>query len=484
MSRKLKYVDLFAGCGGLSLGLEQAGFELALAVEKSDMAAETFYHNFVERITDQESWNKFASTGTSVLEQAEKKVVVKELAAVLACPELLARLKLQDIDLVAGGPPCQGFSLAGRRNPEDIRNKLPWEYLEFIEAVQPKAVIIENVSGMSQDFLKHKKESPFDQLRLALIETGPGYDVQPVLLNAMHFGAPQHRPRVMLLALRKDVSSVLGYTFHSETWKSDFDSIKSKLFTNRPEIVPEAAYFGEDILTVASAIGDLNRRGYKGGNINISEFAKEMREDDDWMPKKVRIATKRGSLSNHTLRKHAPHIETRFRLYQYFREQKLSPKIMGIPKTPDIAEAGLRTMVRTAVSRAQMPAKAPDKTIIATTHDQLIDLIMTLGTKKHSQRPLDWNAPSPTVVSLPDDYVHPDDPRTLTVREMARFQSFPDSFEFRAKETTGSMRRRFEVPQYTQVGNAVPPKLAKAVGLQIRKALEKSAKIRVPSKAS
>jgi DNA (cytosine-5)-methyltransferase 1 len=70
-------------------------------------------------------------------------------------------------------------------------------------------------------------------------------------------------------------------------------------------------------------------------------------------------------------------------------------------------------------------------------------------------------------VSLPDDFVHPVEPRVPTVRELARFQSFPDSFEFRAKETTGAHRRRFEVPQYTQVGNAVPPLLARALGVHL-----------------
>ena len=99
---------------------------------------------------------------------------------------------------------------------------------------------------------------------------------------------------------------------------------------------------------------------------------------------------------------------------------------------------------------------------------------MALGTKKHSQRSLSWTSPSPTVVSLPDDYVHPERPRTLTVREMARFQSFPDSFEFRSKETTGSHRRRFEVPQYTQVGNAVPPRLGRAVGEVVFDVLERA----------
>jgi DNA (cytosine-5)-methyltransferase 1 len=90
--------------------------------------------------------------------------------------------------------------------------------------------------------------------------------------------------------------------------------------------------------------------------------------------------------------------------------------------------------------------------------------IVKLSTRKHSQRMLRADQPSPTMLSLPDDFVHYAEPRTLTVREMARLQSFPDSFVFHSKETTGSERRRVEVPQYTQVGNAVPPLLARAVG--------------------
>lgn len=474
MSGSLKYIDLFAGCGGLSLGLEQAGFELALAVEKSDMAAETFYHNFIERIVDRDDWKRFCSADTSVLEQAKRRLIVKELSVVLESKELLASLRNQNIDLVAGGPPCQGFSLAGRRNPEDIRNQLPWQFLDFVEAVAPKCVIIENVSGMSQNFKKHRKESPFDQLRLALMEIGKtkngGYDVQPVLLNAMHFGAPQHRPRVMLLAIRKDISKQLNYTFSEHIWKSEFEKLGSVLFPKRPDIAPLTTHHDEEILTVADAIADLTRKGYSR-KTNITEYAKEMREDVDWMPAKVRLAHKRGKLANHTLRKHSPHIVTRFRLYQYFRDEGLHPRIMSIPKTPDLSNRELEALVSSALETAHIPAKAPDGTVIATTKTELIDSIMELGTKKHSQRPLNWKSPSPTVVSLPDDYVHPDDPRTLTVREMARFQSFPDAFEFRAKETTGSLRRRFEVPQYTQVGNAVPPKMAKAVGLAVKGAL-------------
>jgi DNA (cytosine-5)-methyltransferase 1 len=467
MARRFKYVDLFAGCGGLSLGLEQAGFDLALAVEKSPMAAETFYHNFIERITDQAKYLDFASEATSVETQAAKKLVVKELAAVLDCKPLLDRLRAEEIDLVAGGPPCQGFSLAGRRNPDDIRNQLPWQFLEFVEAVAPKAVIIENVSGMSQDFKKHGKQSPFDQLRIALSGIGAGYEVQPVLLNAMHFGAPQHRPRVMLLGLRRDLAEAAGFKGSEHTWKSDYGQFGSPLFPDRPAIAPEPTHFGQAILTVGDAIDDLNRNGYSKKKV-ISEYAREMREDRSWMPSKIRASNATGTLHNHVLRKHAPAIETRFRLYQYLGKEGIHPRIMSIPKQADLTEEGKREAIAHALQNARLPAKGADGVVIAESLDSLVATVMELGTKKHSQRPLSAKDPSPTVVSLPDDYVHHAEPRTLTVREMARFQSFPDAFEFRAKETTGSLRRRVEVPQYTQVGNAVPPKMAKAVGLSVR----------------
>lgn len=111
MAKGFTYIDLFAGCGGLSLGLEKAGFELELAVEKSDMAAETFYHNFIERITSQDKWKKFCALSTR--EQAKKKLVVKELQAVLECEDLIRELKAKDIDLIAGGHPAKVFHWQG-----------------------------------------------------------------------------------------------------------------------------------------------------------------------------------------------------------------------------------------------------------------------------------------------------------------------------------------------------------------------------------
>ena len=97
-----------------------------------------------------------------------------------------------------------------------------------------------------------------------------------------------------------------------------------------------------------------------------------------------------------------------------------------------------------------------------------VDVLLT---KKNIRQRFDENQPSATVVTIADDYISPWEPRTFSVREMARCQSFDDSFEFLGKRTTGGLKRRVEVPQFTQVGNAVPPLLAKAIAEQIKKVL-------------
>src|SRR5438105_1308525 len=110
MATSPTYIDLFAGCGGLSLGLEASGFRLALAVEKSEMAAETYHHNFIGRLGPGD-WQKYLAL--SVEEQFERRLIVRELEVFLAQSCLLRKLREMEIDLVAGGPPCQGFSMAG-----------------------------------------------------------------------------------------------------------------------------------------------------------------------------------------------------------------------------------------------------------------------------------------------------------------------------------------------------------------------------------
>lgn len=114
-----------------------------------------------------------------------------------------------------------------------------------------------------------------------------------------------------------------------------------------------------------------------------------------------------------------------------------------------------------------------EKYITLKNKEDAIKYFIENGTKKHSQKALDRNRPAPATLSIPDDACHYSDLRTLTVREMARIQSFPDDFEFLSKVTTGGKMRSFEVPQYTQVGNAVPPLLGLALGNTIKNLIKK-----------
>jgi DNA (cytosine-5)-methyltransferase 1 len=480
MTKKIyKYVDLFAGCGGLSIGLEKAGFELELAVEKSDMACETFFHNLVKPIESDSEWKNYCSL--PLKEQAKKGLVVNTIRAVLDDSELMESLKNKGIDLVVGGPPCQGFSMAGRRNPEDARNQLPWQFIEFIERVEPKAILMENVVGITKKFTKHDVDSPFRQLYLQLMETGPGYEVQPVELNTMHFGIPQHRARVMLLGLRRDIARDLKMTFYSDIYKSAYDNSQSTDFPIRPEIVPCASFFGDDLVTASDAWWDIDESGYSHdiANSKYSErkqdYAKKLRTDISWVPKSV-LKNKKSitKLPNHTIRNHNEVAVQRFRLYQYLKSNDIQPKLLSMFANKIISNDEKRMILKDHLLNANIPAYSPDGTLLAKDKQGLIDLILSLATKKHTQRAIDLDRPAPTMVTLPDDFVHPSSPRILSVREMARIQSFPDSFEFRGKETTGGTKRRVEVPQYTQVGNAVAPMIAYELGKNFMKILRKA----------
>lgn len=471
MSNTFTLVDLFAGCGGLSLGLEASGFKSMLAVEKSDMAGETYFHNFIERIVPADSkssnWTDFLSSPRD--EQLGKGLLVGEVAELLADEEGLGDLKEVGVDLVAGGPPCQGFSLAGRRNPKDPRNQLPWQFMDVVEALEPKAVIMENVLGMSQNFRKHNADSPFDILKRILEQTNGGYVVQQVLLNAMHYGVPQHRPRVMLIGLRQDIAKKIGIHATKSIWKSDF---KDCLTGPLPDLAPEPTVKKYECLTADHALWDICATGYAHPLSNNQyktkhgAFAKMMREFQ-LGSLGIQAPTE---LTNHILRKHATHIVQRFGLYQTFKAEGIPSKVLNLPN--ELSGAALTAELDRSINGIGFPVVTPDGSTLAKDRKALYSLIRELKTKKHSQRALSGDEPAPTVVSLPDDFVHYKYPRTLTVRELARFQSFPDSFEFRAKETTGGLRRRIDVPQYTQVGNAVPPKLSEAAGKLLRDILK------------
>jgi DNA (cytosine-5)-methyltransferase 1 len=184
-------------------------------------------------------------------------------------------------------------------------------------------------------------------------------------------------------------------------------------------------------------------------------------------------------IKNHEPRNHSFTIRSRFRFYQVIEQfqnglkKGASDLFTGKEVSEEVKSALLEEFSQHNL--LFFPDKSDRETLMAPKNIEEVEtLIKSIPSKKHSQRALREFEPAPAQLTIPDDLCHYDSeqPRTLTVREMARFQSFPDWFEFKSKVTTGGKMRRFEAPQYTQVGNAVPPILAKVLGEILKKQLK------------
>ena len=369
-------VDLFAGCGGLGLGFHNAGYETILANELHPDPAETYVKN--------------------LLQKHPERMLVGSISKVFSNKNLRQLgIDKKDITCVAGGPPCQGFSMAGAGIADDPRNKLYKEYLRTVRFLKPKTVVFENVPGFATRYGLGLREHLEKSLR------SMGYEIASGVVSAMDYGVPQLRRRFICIGVRKSI-------------------LKGRKLT-----LPPATYTESEInskLTTRQVLGDLDvyvERGGYGSGSNFgpepylksatSKFQKEMRA--------ISGTTKNGKTWNTLIPRHTKPVQERMRKYQ-----------------------------------------------LGATRESLKNT--ELATKKHSQRVLIADKPPQiTVVSLPDDYIHYNTrlPRTLSVRECARLQTFPDHFVFYGKRTTGGLRRRVDVPQYTQVGNAIPPRLGYAI---------------------
>ncbi len=156
----LNFVDLFSGCGGLSLGLMQAGIELTSAVEKSEMAAETYHYNLIRNAKI--SWEEFQSLDAS--EQVEFGLVLGDVRKVLKDQSTLRKLKKAKVSILVGGPPCQGYSVSGKRDRNDVRNSMSRFFLRFVDELQPQFIIVENVHGMRVSFSGIGLDNEFSEL--------------------------------------------------------------------------------------------------------------------------------------------------------------------------------------------------------------------------------------------------------------------------------------------------------------------------------
>ncbi len=397
MNQQKTYIDLFAGCGGLSLGLHNAGWKGAFAIEKSEDAFKTLEHNLIKKKKhfDWPNW----------LEQ--KNHDINEV--LVNNSENLISLR-DKIDLVAGGPPCQGFSMAGRRIENDSRNDLINSYIKFIEYVRPKLIFFENVKGFTLGFKNNEKKGKAYS-KYVVEELGSlGYNVKGQLIDFSKFGVPQKRTRFILVGIQNDFLKQSPNLNKDSFFEGIENNKESFLISKHLSMNPSLENAISDLLQANGEI-DSETPNFKEGIYGkpASKYQKYIRK----------YKRKNSRVDSHRFAKHTETIKNRFQI-------------------------------------------ALDEKLTSSAYRERFQL------KKSSTKILEANKPTPTITTLPDDYIHYCEPRIMTVREYARIQSFPDTYEFKGKYTTGGKRRTQEVPRYSQIGNAIPPLFGEQAGLILK----------------
>lgn len=403
-----RFIDLFAGCGGFSLGLTMAGLKGLFAVERDPMAFRTFEANFLASAPRLRKfdWPKWLERSAWSIEDLLRKHA-----------EDLPELR-DGVEVIVGGPPCQGFSFAGRRNPDDPRNALFKQYVKVVDAVRPWLVVLENVPGMkiphfTTSFIPSRRapRSYFEKLcqKLASLE----YDVHGEIVDPSRFGVPQRRNRLIVFGVRRDIAQALNYGAEHL-----FELLEQARTVQLAELRLSAP------VTAKHAISDLETFGR----------TLEDCEDPD-SPKGFHQAIYEGPGTAYQRLMNLGHEGRRMNSMRLARHRD-----------------GVRERFALILDECERGVRMNDA---ARARFSLL---------KHRVFPMSPDDTAPTITTLPDDVLHYSEPRILTVRECARLQSFPDWFEFRGKFTTGGDRRKRECPRYTQVGNAVPPLLARAIG--------------------
>jgi len=387
----MKSVDLFAGAGGLSCGLQQAGFESLLANELVPEYAETYQRN-----------------------HQNSRVVVGDVREVSETNiKRLLGVKQGEVDLVAGGPPCQGFSInAPIRSLDDNRNHLFKDFIRVVSALLPKAVLIENVPGM----VSLGKGTVVEQIYKELHSLG--YNVKHRILFAAHYGVPQMRFRTVFIGIR-------NYKKEISFPEPEYYAKASTNFTGAQELcifVPP--FFAQTLkphTNVWDAMSDLpeieNGQSASPTKYLLSaqnEYQKYLRKDCQKL------------YQHHCAKIAAVNVE----------RLKFIPQGGSWRDIPhELLPAGLKRARRSDHTK-RYGRLHPDA------------LCSTVLTKCDPH----WGS-----------FFHPTQDRVISVREAARIQSFPDLYEFSGGVTQ----------QYEQIGNAVPPLLGRAIGLEIANMLEK-----------
>ena len=372
----LNTLDLFAGSGGLSLGFHRAGFRTNFMIDSCPQSVETLTNNF----------KKYNSLILNENLEKFKPLNFKKYTSG------------KNIDIIIGGPPCQGWSLVGRGKLkslgkkqnifDDPRNRLYKRFIDYIKVFQPVVCLMENVPGMTSHTNKNIAK------KVAKDIEKQGYEVTWDLLNAVNYGVPQYRKRIFFIGIRKDIR----IKFVMPKWCSHEYGRKYPLNT------------------VYDAIGDLPR--INSGSKKWVRLYSVKRKQSAYI-KKLRRKCKKNVILDHVCREH---------------------------NTQDIKAFGI-------MKEGDWYRDLPKK------YKRYRDDIF-----QDKYRKLQWSEPSGCVTAhLSKDcytHIHPSQRRTISVREAARLQSFPDEFQFGGK----GMSSKFRL-----IGNAVPPLMGEIIAKEIKK---------------
>lgn len=451
----MKFIDLFSGCGGLSLGLLNAGHTGIFAIERSPDAFSTLKKNLIDqefaKLKGHYDWPKnLACKNHDILEQLEDSEFLEYL-------DILG--KSSEIDLIVGGPPCQGFSTAGKRDPNDPRNQLAFAYLEVVRRVQPKYILMENVRGITHSFSKSGgQNTPIsEQIEQAL--AWQGYVPFHFIEDCSLWGVPQARPRFLLIAIRKDLFKI---EIDSKLYPLKLTSMGKVL---APKVEKQLRLFAEkfkkdkglpSLVTSLDALEDLK-------TLNSNRAPRPLTDTpiEDSQAKGFKQIVEYGPIT----RGNPAYVNL---MRKDWRTKNTPNYGLRLPNHTNKVKERF-SIILDHVDDKSMQDKhslSRGKTLPKTYRKE------ELQSRKHTLTVLDPSKPSGTVTTLPDDILHFDEPRILTVRESARLQSFPDWFRFEGPYTTGGNLRKKTCPKYTQVGNAVPPLMAEGLGLFLKKELE------------
>ena len=378
--KKYSFVDLFAGAGGFGLGFQLSGrFAPICSVEKDLWAVETLRAN-----------NQHEIVHADITKISTKKSI-----------ESICKEKP---DVIIGGPPCQGFSMAGKGDPSDPRNALFRYFVKWVKVLQPKVFVMENVAGL----LIRKNadgENVIDIIKKAF--TKAGYDCRVWTLNAADYGVPQLRQRVVIIGTRlgQEIASPIA----SHSMKED---------SGLPPYV-----------TAWEALSDLPQIAAREG----SEFMEYDREAANDYQRQCRVGSY--GVHNHVAMLHTPRLVRRFQ---------------------NILDGGTVN-------------ELPDELKVRKRNGngELSESYYSSNYRHIEPNQVSFTIPA----SFYSTFIHPFIPRNITAREAARIQSFPDRYVFKGKRTLISSKLMAKLgkddqnhlSQYNQIGNAVPPLMAKAI---------------------